>query len=195
MDSFELNKILGAVLFTCMLTLALNITAGAVFAPPKPEKPGYEIAVPEQEAGGAAKEAAPEEAEKPIAVLLASADPKRGATAAKKCAACHTFGKGEPNRVGPNLYGVVGRAKASTPGFSYSDALKSKGGTWTFEDLSAFIANPKAFAPGTKMSYAGDRRGSDRADIIAFLNQNSDNPQPLPQAAEGAGAQQGKPAQ
>ncbi|MBX6425523.1 MAG: c-type cytochrome [Variibacter sp.] len=195
MDSFELNKILGAVLFTCMLTLALNITAGAVFAPPKPEKPGYEIAVPEQEAGGGAKEAAPEEAEKPIAVLLASADPKRGATAAKKCAACHTFGKGEPNRVGPNLYGVVGRAKASTPGFSYSDALKSKGGTWTFEDLSAFIANPKAFAPGTKMSYAGDRRGSDRADIIAFLNQNSDNPQPLPQAAEGAGAQQGKPAQ
>src|SRR5690606_25330067 len=142
------------------------------FSPAKPEKPGYEIAVPEQEAAG--EQPAPAEAEKPIAELLASADPKAGQSAVKKCVTCHTFGKGEPNRVGPNLYGVVGREKGSYEGFAYSDAIKSKGGTWTFEDLNAFIRNPKGFAPGTKMSYAGDKRDSDRANIIAYLNQNSD---------------------
>jgi cytochrome c len=186
MDSFELNKVLGAVLFTCLVTLALNITAGAVFAPATPEKPGYEIAVPEHEAAG--QPAAPAEAEKPIAVLLASADPKAGQNAVKKCMTCHTFGKGEPNRVGPNLYGIVGHDKASHAGFAYSDALKKKGGKWTFEDINHFITNPKAFVPGTKMTYAGDARATDRANIIAFLNQNSDNPQPLPQAAEAPAA-------
>ncbi|HET9903356.1 MAG TPA: cytochrome c family protein [Xanthobacteraceae bacterium] len=189
MDSFELNKVLGAVLFTCLVTLALNITAGAVFSPAKPEKPGYEIAVPEEHA--AKEPAAPAEAEKPIAALLASADPKAGQNAVKKCMTCHTFGKGEPNRVGPNLYGVVGRDKAGHEGFAYSDALKSKGGKWTFEDLNAFILDPKGFAPGTKMSYAGDKRASDRANIIAFLNQNSDSPLPLPKVAE-APAQEGQ---
>jgi cytochrome c len=184
MDSFELNKVLGAVLFTCLVTLTLNITAGSVFSPTKPEKPGYDIAVPEHEAAGAAGEAAPAEAEKPIGELLASADPKAGQNAVKKCMTCHTFGKGEPNRVGPNLYGVVGRDKGSHEGFNYSDAIKNKGGKWTFEDINAFITNPKGFAPGTKMTYAGDKRATDRANIIAFLNQNSDNPLPLPKVAE-----------
>lgn len=194
MDSFELNKVLGAVLFTSLVTLALNITAGAVFTPAKPAKPGYEIAVPEQEAAGE-KTAAPAEEEKPIAVLLASADPKAGQNAVKKCMTCHTFGKGEPNRVGPNLYGIVGRDKASHEGFAYSDALKQKGGKWTFEDINHFITNPKDFAPGTKMSYAGDRRASDRANIIAYLNQNSDTPLPLPQAAQAPAAGQNAPPQ
>jgi cytochrome c len=193
MDSFELNKVLGAVLFTCLVTLALNITAGAVFAPVTPEKPGYEIAVPEtQEASG--QGAAPAEAEKPIAALLASADPKAGQNAVKKCMTCHTFGKDEPNRVGPNLHGVVGRDKASHAGFAYSDALKSKGGKWTFEDLNDFITNPKKYAPGTKMSYAGDARASDRANIIAYLNQNSDSPLPLPKVAEAPADQGAAPA-
>jgi len=187
MDSFELNKILGAVLGTCLVLLALNITAGALFAPVQPEKPGYEIAVPEQPAAGAAPEAAATQ-EQPLPVLLASADPKRGENAAKKCATCHTFNKGEPNRVGPNLWGVVNRKKGTEGGFSYSDALKSKGGTWTFEDINAFITNPRTFAPGTKMSFAGVPRGSERADIIAFLNQHSDNPAPLPKTAEAAPA-------
>jgi len=187
MDSFELNKILGALLFTCLVTLALNITAGAVFSPPKPAKPGYEIAVPEHAAEAAGKEAAPTK-EEPIETLLASADPKRGENAAKKCATCHTFNKGEPNKIGPNLWGTVNRKKATEGGFAYSDALKAKGGTWTFEDIDRFIANPKAFAPGTKMAFAGVPRGSERADIIAFLNSHSDNPAPMPKAAEAAGA-------
>ena len=110
MDSFELNKILGAVLGCCLILLSLNITAGAIFAPHKPAKPGYDIAVQEAAPGG--KPGAPAAPEEPITKLLASADVGRGEASAKKCIACHTFGKGEPNRVGPNLWGVVGRAKA-----------------------------------------------------------------------------------
>jgi cytochrome c len=181
MDSFELNKVLGAVLGTCLFVLALNITAGAMFSAKKPAKPGYEIAVQEQPAGGGG--AAPVQDE-PIEKLLASADPAKGENSAKKCQACHTFNKGEPNRVGPNLYGVVGRDRGAVPGFNYSAAMKGKPGKWTPEDLSAFLANPRGFLPGTSMTFAGLPRGSERADIITFLNSKSDSPAPLPKAAE-----------
>jgi cytochrome c len=189
MDSFEINKILGAFLFTCLVLLSLNIGASALYAPLKPAKPGFEVAVTEHAAGGAQAKAEPEE---PIEKLLAGASVDKGANAAKKCAACHTFGKGEPNRVGPNLYGVVGRAKGTEGGFEYSTALKGKGGNWTIEDLNAFLTNPKGYAPGTKMSFAGLPRGSERADVIAFLNSKSDSPQALPKAAEAAPAGQKK---
>jgi len=180
MDSFELNKILGATLGTCLFVIAINIAAGALFSAPKPAKPGYEIAVTEQPAAGAAA-AAPDE---PIEKLLASASPEKGENSAKKCQACHTFNKGEPNRVGPNLYGVVGRDRASVPGFNYSAAMKGKGGKWTIEDLNAFLANPRGSIPGTSMTFQGLPRGSERADVIVFLNSKSDHPEPLPKAAE-----------
>ena len=122
MDSFELNKILGAVLGTCLFLLSLNIAANALFAPHAPEKPGFAVAVKEETKGGAAA-AAP--ADEPLPKRLAAADMGKGEASAKKCVACHTFAKGEPNRVGPNLYGVVGRAKASAPNFNYSAALKA----------------------------------------------------------------------
>ena len=184
MDSFEINKILGAVLFTCLCLLALNIGAGAIFTPAKPEKPGYEIAVPEHPAEGAqAEKAAPAE---PIEKLLASAQPAKGEQSAKKCLACHTLTKGGPNRVGPNLWGIVNRPKASEPGFAYSDVLKSKGGNWTIDDLNQFINSPRTFAPGTKMTFVGVPKDAERADLLAYLNTLSDNPAPLPKAAENA---------
>ena len=185
MDSYEINKILGALLFTCLCLLSLNIAAGAVFAPVKPAKPGFEVAVQETPAQGAGGAAVPDE---PIEKLLASATVEKGESAAKKCAACHTFGKGEPNRVGPNLYGVVGRDRGATAGFNYSAGMKAKPGKWTVEDLNAFLQNPKGFIPGTSMSFAGVPRGSERADLITFLNAKSDSPAALPKAAEAPGA-------
>src|SRR5262249_40627536 len=115
---------------------------------------------------------------------MASADVTRGENSAKKCAACHTLGKGEPNRVGPNLWGVVGRQKASEAGFNYSGAMKNEKGVWTFESLDAHLKNPRGVVPGTNMSFAGIPRASERADLIAYLNTHSDSPQPMPAAAE-----------
>ena len=183
MDSFELNKILGAILGTCLVLLVTSFTAGALFAPVVPEKPGYEIAVKE-EAHGGGKEAAPAPSE-PIEKLLQTASVEKGAAAAKKCAACHTFEKNGPNRVGPNLYGVLNEAKgAGRGGFNFSAAMKGKGGTWTYDDLNKFIANPKGFVPGTAMGFAGIQKDSERADVIAYLNSLSEKPAPLPTAAK-----------
>src|SRR5947207_2761185 len=187
MNSFEMNKILGAVLGTCLGLVALNIAAGAIFTPERPAKPGYEIAVPEKKAPGAAKEQ-PKQPEVPLEQLLASADVSRGQSSAQKCSVCHSFERGGKTLVGPDLWGVVGRPKGSVPGFNYSPAMKGKGGNWTIADLVQFIANPKDFVPGTAMTFAGVPRASERADIVAYLNSLSENPAPLTKAAQGAGA-------
>jgi cytochrome c len=124
--------------------------------------------------------------QEPIEKLLASATVEKGEAAAKKCAACHTFGKGEPNRVGPNLWGVVGRQKASEAGFNYSAAMKAQKGNWTPEDLDVYLTNPKAMVPGTNMTFAGIPRGKERADVITYLNSKSDKPVELPKQAAAA---------
>ena len=179
MDSFELNKIAGAILATMLVALGLNIFSGIIFAPRPAGDAGYPLPVPQEEAA-AQGAAAPAAQTEPLPVLLASADVAKGQAAVRKCASCHSFDKGGPNRVGPNLHEVVGRAKASRPDFNYSAALKSKGGEWTFEDINAFIQNPKGYANGTTMAFAGIGAASERADILAYLRSLSDSPKPLP---------------
>ena len=182
--NFEFNKVAGAVLGTALGIMAVGIVADMIYAPPHHEKPGYVIAVAEPGAGGEGAEAPAAPTVAPIADRLQTASADQGADDVAKCKTCHTFAKGEPNKVGPNLWGVVERPKGSEGGFNYSAALKGKGGSWTYDDLNKFLTNPKAFVPGTNMQFAGLNRASERADLINYLHTLADSPKPLPKAAE-----------
>lgn len=195
MDQFELTKIAGGVLPALLLIFGVK-TIVESRQPGLPAKPGYTLPMPSADAataeaapaGGAAAEGAagapgaePAAAAGPEAVLAAlpKASADGGKTLFNKCKACHSVEKGKPKGVGPNLHGVVNRAKASSEGFEYSAALKEKGGEWTFADLAGFISNPKGYVPGTKMVFNGLPPG-DTADIIAYLATQSDTPVELP---------------
>jgi cytochrome c len=177
------NTIAGWVLFAGIIALGASIVAGEAFHSERPETMGYPIEGVVEEGAGAA------EAEKPIEFYLASADAAKGEQVFKKCAACHNADKGGANQLGPNLWGVVGAPIGEGRGFAWSDALAKHGGSWDWHNLSEWLKSPKTFAPGTKMTFAGLSKPEDRADIIAFLNQHSDSPKPMPAApAEAAPA-------
>jgi len=183
LDTFELNKIAGAFLGTLLLAMGLNVFSSAIFRQAGLVKPGYPLPAAEEAASagnGAAKPAIT-----PIADRLAKADVKKGEADTKPCQACHNFEQGAGAKIGPPLFGVVDRPKGSVAGFSYSDAIKTKGGEWTYADLDQFLADPKAYAPGTKMTFAGEADPIKRADIIDYLHTLSDNPEPLPTSGPG----------
>ena len=177
MDSFELNKIMGAVLGTLLFTLSLSIVSGGIFASHPPKKAGYEIAAKDDKAGPAQ---GPAEPQIPLENLLNEASVEKGASVARQCVACHEFAKGGPNKVGPGLYGVVNNDSGVHGGFNYSNGMKNKKGKWTFEALDKFLENPSKTVPGTSMTFLGIRRATDRAAVIAYLNTLSDSPAPLP---------------
>ena len=156
------NTIAGWVLFAGICALGLTIGSGMVFASHDPHKPGYPIEDAEGGEGGGASAV-------PLPNLLAAADVAKGEAVFAKCAACHTIDQGGANGIGPNLHGVVGRAVAAHEGFSYSSALKAKGGTWDAAHLDQFLESPMKYAPGTRMAFAGVIDASDRKALILYL--------------------------
>ncbi len=184
MSSFYFNKVAGAVLASLLVLVGVH-TAIQLFYPKGTANlsKGHIVVAPEaaEPAPAAPAAAKPEEKEPPVDGLLASANVEAGQNAAKACGACHNFAKGAGAKIGPDLYGVVGREIGKEPGFSYSSALQGKGGKWTFQDLYEWIKDPKAFIPGNKMAFAGIKNPPERANIIAFLDKQSDHPVPLPQ--------------
>jgi cytochrome c len=181
MDSFEWNKIIGATLGTILFVLAVHISSQAVVYAPPPAKPGYVVPGVEAKKEGPAPAAAPvAEALPDWATAIPAADVMAGEMIAERCGACHDWTKGGPNKIGPNLYGIVGRQRASQPGFEYSPAMKMKGGNWTYDELFQFLRQPAAFVPGTKMTFSGLPKPQDRTDVVAFLRMQADMPAPLP---------------
>lgn len=194
MDSFELNKIIGAVLGTLLFVMGVGFLAEAIYHPIENRGPGYALPEPEVAEAGAPVEEVPVT---PLPVLLASASVDNGAAAVRKCQSCHTFGEGEAAKQGPNLYHIVGAPKAHMEGFAYSDILlqqQAEGQTWTYENLDAFLTNPRDYAPGTKMAFAGVRSPEERADILAYLQTLSADPVPFPEP-EAAPAEEAVPAE
>ena len=186
--SFEANKIAGAILAAMILAMVSGIVANILVRPTPLTKQAYEVAGGPPEGGVTATAAAPAGPE-PIAPLMANASADAGKAKTQLCAACHTFDKGGPNRIGPNLYGVVGSAIAEgRGGFAFSTALtdKGKGQTWTLDNLNAWLFKPQQFAKGTKMTFIGLPKAEDRANVIAYLNSMSDKPLPVADLTKGA---------
>jgi cytochrome c len=179
MDSFELNKIIAAILMVVLLVIGLGKIADGVFHVKKPKNPGYQIEVESQLTSATSQ--ATEMVEKiDITAVMALGDIASGKKIFKKCAACHSINKGGKNKIGPALYNVVGRAVGGVDNYKYSKTLASYDKEWTFEELNGFLIKPSSYLKGTKMSYAGLRKEKDRASVIKYLNQNSDSPKLLP---------------
>ena len=179
MDSFEINKIVAAVLMVALLVIGIGKLSDVIFHVEKPEKPGYAVDVEEATTVSTLTKASVEE-KVDIAALMAMGDVTIGEKVFKKCAACHSIVKGGKNNIGPALYNVVGRKTGVVSDYKYSKALASYDKEWTFEELNGYLIKPAKWVKGTKMAFAGLRKEKDRASVIKYLNQNSDSPLPLP---------------
>jgi cytochrome c len=179
MDSFEINKIVAAVLMVALLVIGIGKLSDVIFHVEKPEKPGYAVDVEEATTVLTSTKASVEE-KVDIAALMAMGDVTIGEKVFKKCAACHSIVKGGKNNIGPALYNVVGRKTGVVSDYKYSKALASYDKEWTFEELNGYLIKPAKWVKGTKMAFAGLRKEKDRASVIKYLNQNSDSPLPLP---------------
>src|ERR1700759_771893 len=168
MDSFEWNKIAGAVLGTLIFVLVVSFATEAIYEPAKPAKPGYVVEGVQEEASAVASAAPAEEAVPDFGTVLPTADAAAGQKISARCEQCHDLSKGGPNKIGPNLWGVVGRPRATHEGFDYSAAMKAKGGSWSYDELFKFLKSPGAYIPGTKMSFAGLPKANDRIELISY---------------------------
>ena len=178
MDSFEINKILAAILMVALLIIGIGKLSNVIFHVEKPKTPGYSVELAQTTVVSASETSVEEKID--ITALMAMGNLVDGEKIFKKCAACHSINKGGKNKIGPALYNVVGRKVGSVEGYKYSKALAEYEKDWTFEELNGFLLKPAKYIKGTKMAYAGLRKEKDRASIIKYLNQNSENPLPLP---------------
>jgi|TARA_B100000902_G_scaffold399176_1_gene468812 cytochrome c len=179
MDSFELNKIIAAVLMVALMVIGISKLSDVIFHVEKPEKPGYLVDIGQSSTVSVSQEISVDE-KIDIAALMALGDVELGKKIFKKCAACHSINKGGKNNIGPALYNVVGRKVGGVADYKYSKALANYEKNWTFEELNGFLIKPTKWIKGTKMAYAGLRKEKDRASVIKYLNQSADNPKELP---------------
>ena len=179
MDSFEINKIIAAVLLVALLVIGIGKVSNIIFYVEKPKTPGYAVEV-EQASSSSITTTEVVEKVVDIAALMALGDVASGEKIFKKCAACHSINKGGKHKIGPALYNVVGRKVGGVEDYKYSKALIAYEKEWTFEELNGFLIKPAKHIKGTKMAYAGLRKEADRASVIKYLNANSDSPLPLP---------------
>jgi len=179
MDSFEINKIVAAVLMVALLVIGIGKLSDVIFHVEKPKTPGYAVEV-EQVTSSSQQSTEITEEKIDIAVLMSMGDIATGEKVFKKCAACHSIVKDGKNNIGPALYNVVGRKVGAIDNYKYSSALSEYGKEWTFEELNGYLIRPAKWIKGTKMAFAGLRKEKDRASVILYLNKNSDNPLPLP---------------
>ena len=179
MDSFELNKVIAAVLMVALLLIGIGKLSDVIFHVEKPKTPGYAVEVEQTTTVSSSSKTAVEE-KVDITALMAMGDLATGEKVFKKCSACHSIVKGGKNNIGPALYNVVGRKSGAVTDYKYSKALSAYDKEWTFEELNGYLIKPAKWIKGTKMAFAGLRKEKDRASVIKYLNQNSDNPLPLP---------------